>query len=669
TNCLILNTWAQPTFRFNFCTSMAAFNRSNLEELLKKRFFYAPSFQSYGGVAGLYDYGPPGCALQSNILELWRRHFVLEEDMLEMDGTIMTLAEVLKTSGHVDKFADWMVKDVKTGDIFRADHLVEAVLEARLEGDKQARSANVEAVGVSAAADKKKKKKGKVQAVELKKDTREEYEDILAKIDNYTGPELGEIIRKHNIKSPETENDLSEPVEFNLMFESSIGPTGTTKGYLRPETAQGQFLNFKKFLEFNNDKMPFASASIGRSFRNEISPRSGLLRVREFTMAEIEHYVDPQSKNHTRFDEVKDIKLRLLPQGVQAEGKTEPIEISIGEAVEKKVVDNETLGYFLARIHLFLIRLGIKIEKLRFRQHMPNEMAHYACDCWDAEIQSSYGWIECVGCADRSAYDLTVHSNRTKEKLVVRESLLEPLVYEKTVLEINKKVFGPKLRQNAKTVEEYLLNLNEGQLDNLKKALEDGNGTTTVPGVDGNTYEVSSDFLTIQRKTITEHVREYIPNVIEPSFGIGRILYSLIEHVYWIREGDEQRGVLSFPPRVAPFKCLLVPLSNNPSFTDLVRNISAKLRKLNIAIKVDDSSNSIGRRYSRNDELGTPFAITIDFQSVNDDTVTLRERDTTKQIREKVDTILQVLKDLVEEDIAWEDVMKKYPTFTQQELD
>ncbi|CAG8638717.1 23352_t:CDS:10, partial [Racocetra persica] len=459
---------------------------------------------------------------------------------------------------------------------------------------------------------------------------------------------------------PETGNDLTEPVEFNLMFESSIGPTGHLKGYLRPETAQGQFLNFKKFLEFNNDKMPFASASIGRSFRNEISPRSGLLRVREFTMSEIEHYVDPNNKKHIRFDEVKDIKLSLLPRHIQSEGKTIPIELTIGEAVEKKIVDNETLGYFLARTHLFLTMLGIKSERLRFRQHMPNEMAHYACDCWDAEIQSSYGWIECVGCADRSAYDLTVHTNRTKEKLIVRETLAEPLVYEKTVLEINKKIFGPKLRQNAKMVEEYLTNLNEEQLEALKKELENGNGKTMVSCADGNQYEISSDFITIQKQTITEH---------EPSFGIGRILYSLIEHVYWTREGDEQRAVLSFPPRVAPFKCLLVPLSNNPTFSKLVRDLSSKLRKLHIAIKVDDSSNSIGRRYSRNDELGTPFAITIDFQSVNDGTVTLRERDSTKQIREKIDTILQVLKDLVEEDITWEEVLLKYPTFVQQELD
>ncbi|CAG8446133.1 12093_t:CDS:10 [Dentiscutata heterogama] len=652
---------------------MTAFSRSSLEELLKKRFFYAPSFQAYGGVAGFYDYGPPGCALQSNIIDLWRKHFVLEEEMLEMDGAIITLADVLKTSGHVDKFSDWMVKDVKTGDIFRADHLVENVIETRLDGDKQA---GLMTENDATSQNDKKKKKGTVQAVKLDDATKAEYEEILAKanfnlqtnyewelifyIDNYTGKELGEIISKHNIKSPETGNDLTEPVEFNLMFESSIGPTGHLKGYLRPETAQGQFLNFKKFLEFNNDKMPFASASIGRSFRNEISPRSGLLRVREFTMAEIEHYVDPNNKKHARFDEVKDIKLSLLPRHIQSEGKTVPIELPIGEAVEKKIVDNETLGYFLARTHLFLTMLGIKYDRLRFRQHMPNEMAHYACDCWDAEIQSSYGWIECVGCADRSAYDLTVHTNRTKEKLIVRESLAEPLIYEKIVLEINKKIFGPKFRQNAKTVEDYLTNLNEEQLEALKKELEDGNGKTMVSCADGNQYEISSDFLTIQKQTITEHVREYIPNVIEPSFGIGRILYSLIEHVYWTREGDEQRAVLSFPPRVAPFKCLLVPLSNNPAFSELVRDLSSKLRKLHISIKVDDSSNSIGRRYSRNDELGTPFAITIDFQSVQDGTVTLRERDSTKQIREKTDTILQVLEDLVEEDVTWEEALIKY---------
>ena len=224
---------------------------------------------------------------------------------------------------------------------------------------------------------------------------------------------------------------------------------------MRPETAQGHFINFKKLLEFNTESMPFASASIGKSFRNEISPRQGLLRVREFTMAEIEHYVDPLNKSHERFNEVKHVKIPLYSKSRQLEAAG-TIEMTIGEAVSTGIVNNETLGYFIARIYLFLLRIGIKSEKLRFRQHMENEMAHYACDCWDAEIESSYGWIESVGCADRSAYDLTAHSLKTKEKLIVRERLETPSITEALVLEVNRKVFGPAFRQNAKFVQGYI---------------------------------------------------------------------------------------------------------------------------------------------------------------------------------------------------------------------
>lgn len=174
------------------------------------------------------------------------------------------------------------------------------------------------------------------------------------------------------------------------MFDTAIGPEGDKKGYLRPETAQGQFLNFSKLLEFNNAKMPFASASIGKSFRNEISPRSGLLRVREFLMAEIEHFVDPKAKAHRRFREVEQVQCRFLPKGVQQEGKTEVTEVTIGHAVKSGMVDNETLGYFLVRIWLFLQKIGCDMSRVRFRQHMNNEMAHYATDCWDAEIHTSY---------------------------------------------------------------------------------------------------------------------------------------------------------------------------------------------------------------------------------------------------------------------------------------
>lgn len=391
--------------------------------------------------------------------------------MLEIDSTIMTLSDVLKTSGHVDRFTDWMVKDLKTGDIFRADHLVEAVLEARLKGDKEARG--MAAVPVDAEKEaKSKKKKVKSTAVKLEDGVVAEIESVLAQIDNYDGPGLQGLIEKFQIKAPETGNDLSKPVEFNLMFDSSIGPTGQVKGYLRPETAQGHFINFARLLDFNNGKVPFASAQIGKSFRNEISPRQGLLRVREFVMAEIEHYVDPTKKNHAKFVDVKDVKLRLLPKETQSSGRTDLTEISIGDAVSRGIVDNETLGYFLVRIYLFLTKIGIDPSRLRFRQHMANEMAHYAADCWDAEIHNSFGWTECVGCADRSAYDLTVHSVRTGSKLVVREALDEPKIEERTVAVLDKKTMGPKFKKAAKIVEETILALDQERLNCIGRELE-----------------------------------------------------------------------------------------------------------------------------------------------------------------------------------------------------
>ncbi len=524
------------------------FDRQSLDSLLRRRLFYTPSFEIYGGVSGLYDYGPPGCSLQANIVDLWRKHFVLEEDMLEVDCTVLTPHEVLKTSGHVDKFADWMCKDPKSGEIFRADHLVEEVLESRLKGDKEARGQKVDVDEEKEA--KKKKRVKETKAVKLDDAVVHEYEEILAKIDNYNGDELGALITKYNIKNPSTGGDLQPPVAFNLMFQTSIGPSSNLPGYLRPETAQGQFLTFQKLLEFNQQTMPFASASIGKSFRNEISPRSGLLRVREFLMAEIEHFVDPEGgKKHPRFDEVKDIELALLNRHVQLEGRTEVEKMSIGKAVSTGLVDNETLGYFLARIQLFLKRLGVDQNKVRFRQHMANEMAHYAADCWDAELLTSYGWIECVGCADRSAYDLTVHAKKTGAPLVVRETRKEPLRIEEWQVDLDKKKFGPKFKKDGKTVEAAVESLTQEMREKLSLDLQNkGEVEIEVPGVGNGQVKLDKDLIAIEKRTRVENIREYTPNVIEPSFGIGRIFYSLVEHLYWTREGDEARGVsISLP--------------------------------------------------------------------------------------------------------------------------
>ena len=519
-------------------------DKAILDAMLRRRMFYTPSFEIYGGVGGLYDFGPPGCGLLANITDLWRKHFVLEEDMLEVDCTALTPHEVLKTSGHVDKFADWMCKDPKNGEILRADHFVEAVLEARLKGDKEARGQKVE----EKDDPKKKKKKAKSEAVKLDDAVVQEYEEVLARIDNYDGPELGALIKKYDLRNPETGEIPSDPVAFNLMFQTSIGPSSNLPGYLRPETAQGQFLNFAKLLEFNQSSMPFASASIGKSYRNEISPRAGLLRVREFLMAEIEHFVDPQGgKKHSRFNEIEDIELVLLDRDTQLSGKTTTRTVKIGEAVKSGLVDNETLGYFLARIHLFMVKIGVDTSKMRFRQHMANEMAHYACDCWDCELFTSSGWVECVGCADRSAYDLNVHAKKTGASLVVRQRLDEPIVIEEWQIDVEKKKFGPLFKKDAKTVETALLATSQEQRSKLAEEITaNGKIVLSVEGVGEGKVEIPGEAIKIEFRKRTEFTREFTPNVIEPSFGIGRILYALIEHNFWTRGtegGDEARGV------------------------------------------------------------------------------------------------------------------------------
>lgn len=674
TRTAVASRYQAPEVTPNMATSTTKtgqpLDRTLVDSVLRRRLFYTPSFEIYGGERGLYDYGPPGCALQANVVDIWRKHFVLEEDMLEVDCTMLTPEAILKTSGHVDKFADWMCKDPKSGEIFRADHLVEQVLEARLKADKDARG---QAVEVDEAKEAKKKKKVKdVKAEKLDDAIVQEYEETLAKIDNYGGDELGELIKKYDIKGPTTGAELDPPKAFNLMFQTQIGPSADRpNGYLRPETAQGQFLNFQKLLEFNQQSMPFASASIGKSFRNEISPRSGLLRVREFLMAEIEHFVDPQGgKKHPRFEDVKTTELTLLNRKTQLAGSTKPDVATIGEAVSSGLVDNETLGYFLVRIQEFLLKLGVDHSKLRFRQHMANEMAHYATDCWDAELFTSYGWIECVGCADRSAYDLSVHMNKTGAPLVVRETRAQPLVIEDFQVDLDRKKLGPKFRKDAKAVEAAVDALSQELREKLSLELEkSGKIEVQTPGVGSGQTELGTDLIKIEKKKRTEYIREYTPNVIEPSFGIGRILYSLMEHVFWTREGDGARGVLSFPPSVAPTKVLLVPLSGHADFKPFLKKLTARLRRVGVSNKVDDSSASIGKRYSRNDELGTPFGITIDFQTVKDNTLTLRERDSTKQVRASEDDIIAAVKSMVDGEETWEEISKRLPAFESQEVD
>jgi len=610
------------------------FDRSKMEDLLKRRFFYDQSFAIHGGVTGQFDFGPMGCAMKSNLLDAWRKFFVLEDQMLEVDCTVLTPEPVLAASGHVERFADLMVKDLKNGECFRLDHLIKAHLD-KICSDKKTTA-----------------------------ETKAECEDIVVRLDGMTKEEMANVMTKFGMKAPVTGNDLSEPIEFNLMFETHIGPSGAVRGFLRPETAQGIFVNFKRLLEFNQGKLPFAAAQIGNAFRNEISPRSGLIRVREFTMAEIEHFCDPCDKKHPKFVKVADTEMTLYSADAQMSGKTAG-KVTIGKAVGEGLVANETLGYFMARIQQFLIKVGVDPTRCRFRQHMGNEMAHYACDCWDAELLTSYGWVECVGCADRSAYDLTQHYKATGVKLCAEKKLPEPIIKDVTEIASNKGPIFKVHKKEGKAITDMLAQLSLEDIEKVEEELKTGDATLKVGDKD---VALTKDMISVKRFQKKVHVEEIIPSVIEPSFGIGRIMYALFEHNFRSREGDEQRNYISLPPVIAPLKCSVLPLSNNPDFAPLVSELSSALTECDVSHKVDDSSGSIGKRYARTDEIAIPYGITVDFDSLKEPhTVTLRERDSTLQVRVGTEEVAEVVRKLSIGRLAWREVVEKYPKFDAQE--
>jgi glycyl-tRNA synthetase len=613
-------------------------DRTALDTCMVRRMFVVPSFEIYGGVRGFYTYGPPGCAVKANLISMWRQHFVLEEKMQEIECTNLMPHAVLAASGHVERFCDLMVKDTANGDCYRADKLLEEHIE-KLLGDGSGRSSE--------------------ETLELEHTARQ--------ADAYGPSEMDEIFKKLGIVSP-LGNPFSEAFPFNLMFKSTIGPEGTMDGYLRPETAQGIFINFNRLLDCNYGKMPFAAAQIGQAYRNEIAPRNGLLRVREFCQAEIEHFVHPEMMDHPKFHTVAGDKLALFPKGNQlGNGRIEK-NITLEEAVDKGIVDNQTLAYFMGRCAAFLLKAGIKPQYLRFRQHLDTEMAHYAKDCWDAEILTSFGWTECVGVAYRGCYDIECHMAATNKKMVAT------YVYpdgprEKTVvnMKIVRKEIGKAFKKQSKPVQEALAALSQ----DFGKALEfeaklAADGSASLDTSDGP-MTVLRNMVSFTEVTKKVNEEKYTPSVVEPSFGIGRILYALMEQAFDSGVGgDAARTVFRFNPTIAPIKCGVLPLSANKLFSPTVQMLSTALTKLGMENKVDESSTAVGRRYARMDEIGVPFVVTVDFNTIGhkdikkDDCVTIRERDSTNQTRVPLLKAPGLINALVKGHITFEELCSKY---------
>jgi len=362
--------------------------------------------------------------------------------------------------------------------------------------------------------------------------------------------ELTNILRKSRIKCPNCGGELSDVRVFHLMLRTEVSPIGGQVAYLRPETAQNIFTSFQRVFRATRSKLPMGIAQIGHSFRNEISPRHFLVRVREFGQLEIEMFIDPENPECPKFDEVKDKKIIIFTREAQKKGG-KPIKLTAEEAVKRGIVPSEWMAYFLAKEFEFYKSLGIPEDSLRFRHMLEEETPHYSKGNFDLEIKFEFGWKETVGNALRQDYDLKTHMKHSGKDLTV----------------------------------------------------------------------------------LTEDRRKVIPHVIEPSFGIERTIAGILFHNF---VEDKKRGWnwFKFPVNIAPYIAGVFPLVNKDGLPEKAREIYEMLKK-DFDVFYDESG-SIGKRYARADEIGTPFGITIDYQTLKDGTVTVRNRDTTKQIRVNV---------------------------------
>jgi glycyl-tRNA synthetase len=546
--------------------------------LCKRRGFLWPAYDIYGGVGGLFDYGPLGTALKTNIENYWRKLYVLGEGFQEIQCPTVAPEPVFKASGHLDAFSDIYVECSKCGETYRADHLAKGL------------------------------------------------HDNPATLDEH---ELGRLLRENDVKCEVCKGDLSSPRRFNLMFKTSIGAGKGKPAYMRPETAQGMFVNFSQIYRFGREKLPVGAVQIGRAYRNEISPRQGLVRLREFNMMEAELFVHPDNKSWPRFDVVKGIPLPLVPN------TGSPMSVSLGEAVASGVIANEVLGYFIWLTYKFAIDIGLDPGRLRYRQHEKTEMAHYASDCWDLEAQIGYGWTELVGVADRGCYDIQAHIDHSQADLTAFEMFDQPKEVEEEVVIPKFDALGPLFKSKAKSVAEALGKLRPDVVRG-KKLIE--------VEVGGEKLSVPSSCIEIAVRKEKVSGRKIVPHVIEPSYGVDRILYAVLEHAY-TRKDD--RVVLRLKGSVAPIKAGVFPLMAKDGLDSVALELDASLSEAGIASYYDDSG-SIGRRYARMDEVGTPCCVTVDYDTKSDGTVTIRERDTAEQVRVRKELVPNAVEDLLE---------------------
>jgi len=549
-------------------------------DLAARRGFFWPSYEIYGGLAGFYDLGPLGSLLKENIRKLWLDYFVFRhQDMVVLIETPVIAPEIVfKASGHVESFTDPIVTCSKCGKIYRADHLLEDILGIKVEGLRP--------------------------------------------------EELTSIIREKGVKCPSCGGELEDVRTFNLLFQTNVGPYKHDVAYLRPEAAQGMFTSFKRVFNAMRYSLPLGIAQVGRVARNEISPRQGMVRLREFTIMEVEFFFDPEDTEEPDFSRFPE-KLRILTADARSKGLDEVVVVRPEEAVAEGIVLNKWLAYWMSVAQAFAKELGLREDEILFEEKLPEERAHYSKQTFDQLVSiSRWGWVEISGHAYRTDYDLSRHMQFSGEDMTVYRELKKPKEVTKKSVVIDQELLKEYFGSDTPRVLQTLRRLS---VEEVEKILSEGEVI-----VDG--FKVPARVFRIEEVKEVVRGRRFIPHVVEPSFGAERLLLVVLDKAYYEEGG---RVVLKLPPKLAPYKLAVFPLiPKEESLRTLARRIYHDAVKAGLTV-IYDEDGSIGRRYARVDEIGVPFAVTVDYQSLEDNTVTVRFRDSREQIRIKSDEVIK----------------------------
>lgn len=547
----------------------------HLSEIARRRGFFWGSFEIYGGLSGFLDLGPLGTGLKREIENSWREFFLTRHGFVEISTPIITPQRVLEASGHVENFKDPMTECTNCHRRFRADQLV-------------------------------------------KEATGEETEGLSLE-------QLGKLLSK--VKCPECGGVLGAPQYFMTMFKTSIGPYDEDPAYGRPEAAQGIFVDFRRVYEVMREKIPLGIAQIGTVLRNEISPRQGPIRLREFTIMDFELFFDPDNPDCPYLSEVRDEMLTIVTETSRTKGSEDATQIRTIDAVERGAIKSSWAAYFMAQSKRFLAQLGIKPSDQRFFEKLPSERAHYSAQTFDHEIKlDRWGWVEVAGFAYRTDYDLKAHSKATGIDLRVFKAYDSPVEKMMRVVRPNHEKIREQFGADAGKIISLLAREDLARLVGDKKK---------DAAVRVDHYDIPLEFFETKEEKVKETGTKYFPHVIEPSFGVERLVYAALEHNLRMRE---DRLILSLPFKLAPIQASVYPLVNKDGLDERAKRIYDDLRADGFRVEYDDSG-SIGRRYARADETGIPLGITVDYDTLKDNSVTLRDRDSWTQIRRPLDQL------------------------------